>query len=520
MGQSIETWLVQKPAVQTAGGLVVSQHHLASDAGARVLAAGGNAVDAAVAASFVVSTVEPWMSGLGGGGCMLVYLARRRAVHAIDFMIVAPSRIGPADYPLGEGQGADLFNWPKVIDDRNLLGYPAMTVPGQVAGMALALETFGTWSWSDVLAPSIDSAEAGMEVDWYATLMIASASRELAAFPESKRIFLPEGLPPIAQGNAPSPTIRLGRLSQTLRRLAEAGPRDFYEGETARAIITDIAANGGCLSLDDLMHYDARVQPVPSARYRDSTVHVMPGLTAGPSLLRALERLATRLAPESASDEIRYEAYADCLLATYAERFATMGHANEPAVGACTTHLGVADREGNIVALTQTLLSPFGCKVVLPETGIVMNNGIISFDPTPGGPNAIAPSKRPLSNMCPTILECADGMRFGIGASGGRFIMSAVLQLISFLVDLRLNADEAFHRPRIDVSSDERVTCDDRLARPVIDSLTARHRVEVAAHGVHPALFACPNLVATDTMRGGSVGVAYVMSPRSKVSVA
>ena len=250
----IETWTVTKPAV-SGGGVVTSQHYLASEIGARVLAAGGNAVDAAVSAGLAIGTVEPWMSGLGGGGVMLVHLAKEGVTHAVDFGMIAPQALNPADYPLAGGTGSDLFAWPSVVEDRNVFGPHSIAVPGFVAGQALALERFGTLSWADALQPAITLAADGMTVDWYGTLKIATGAQTLNRYDESRRVYLPDGFPPIGEWGGAPPAIKLGNLARTLRRLAKAGPRDFYEGEIARSIAEDAAAIGSKLTLDDLAGY-------------------------------------------------------------------------------------------------------------------------------------------------------------------------------------------------------------------------------------------------------------------------
>ncbi|MEE1577275.1 MAG: gamma-glutamyltransferase, partial [Deltaproteobacteria bacterium] len=168
-----ESLTTRKAAVVSSKGIVASQHKLASRAGARVLAEGGNAVDAAVATAFTVSVLEPWMSGIGGGGHMLIHDAPSGKVHAIDFGMRSPGGLDPADYPLsGEGVASDLFPWPRVVEDRNIIGATSIAVPGQVDGMRVALENFGSRSWSESLQPAIRAAEAGMQIDWYATLLI------------------------------------------------------------------------------------------------------------------------------------------------------------------------------------------------------------------------------------------------------------------------------------------------------------------------------------------------------------
>ena len=513
-----ETWQIRKPAVESAGGLVASQHYIASDIGARVLAEGGNAVDAAVAASLAIGTVEPWMSGLGGGGFMLLGKAGEPPVHAVEFGMVAPRRLDPADYPLAGGQASDLFAWPAVVEDRNVNGYPSIAVPGYVAGISLALETFGTRSWAESLAPAIARAEAGMPVDWYATLKIASGAQVLSRYAASRAVYLPDGVPPVGEWGGPLPRIQLTNLAATLKRLAEVGPRDFYEGEIATRLVADLNAGGSRIAADDLASYEARVSRADPLAYGNGTVFAAPGLSAGPTLRHALTLSRERLVPGDRPDAAAYAAYAQCLLDAYAHRLATMGDSSDAADPSCTTHLSVVDAEGNLVALTQTLLSVFGSKVVLPQTGVLMNNGIMWFDPRPGGPNALRPGVRPLSNMCPTIVDRGDGFRFAVGGSGGRRILPAVFQLVSFLTDYGMDMDAAFHTGRVDVSGTDLVSIDAALPDDVIAALSDRFNAEPATHGVYPALYACPNAVGRDTNAGRSSGASFVMSPWAKVS--
>ena len=517
---AIETWQIRKPAVESPNGMVASQHFEASEAGARVLAEGGNAVDAAVAAAFAIGTVEPFMSGLGGGGHMLVYLAAEKRAFDVDFSMRAPLALDPDDYGLVSGTDSDLFGWPAVVDDRNVVGPYSIAVPGFVAGMEAALERFGTRSWRDSLAPAIALARRGMTVDWYATLKIAAAAPQLRDYVESARVYLPGGHVPAGEWGGSVPRITLGGLAATLERLAEAGPRDFYEGQVAAQIVSDMEKLGGSLGAADLAEYQARIVPAQSFEYRNALVHAAVELTAGPTLRRTLDMLAACTSPGRAPDAAMYSGYANSLLDAYAERLEALGDDGEASAPTCTTHMSIVDREGNMVALTQTLLSVFGSKVVLPETGILMNNGIMWFDPRPGQANSLAPGKRPLTNMCPTVVDAGNGRRIAVGASGGRRIMPAVMQLISFLVDFDMSVEDACHQPRLDVSGTPLVTVDARLSTAISDALAEEHKVSRAQYGVYPALFACPNLVVHDQSRGLNVGGAFVMSPWSKAVAA
>ena len=511
-----ETWQVRKPLVRSAGGVVSTQHYLASEIGAQVLATGGNAVDAAVTAGLAIGTVEPWMSGLGGCGQMVVHLAGEPRAHVVDFGLVASRSLDPADYPLERGGGSDLFHWPAVKGDRNVMGPLSIAVPTYAAGVAAALERFGTRSWADCLAPAVELAERGLDADWYATLKIASTAARLAEDEECHRVFLVNGYPPCSEWSGPPPRLRLGRLAETLRRLVRAGPRDFYEGAIAHSLVTDAKRLGARIEPEDLAGVEVRSRESLAVDYGDATVHAAPGLTGGPSLERTLGLLSTRKAeagpawPGSEADLAA--AYVDSLSTAYAERLAEVGHDAEAATPACTTHLSVVDRAGNLVALTQTLLSLFGSRVMFPGTGILMNNGVMWFDPRPGRPNSIAAGRRPLANMCPVVVERAGGERYALGASGGRRIMPAVMQLVSFLVDFDLDLEDAFHAPRIDASGGDFVTVDPRFGPEVAAALGEHHAVEVWPNAVYPAMYACPN-AAGALPGGGRVGAAYVQSP-------
>lgn len=516
-----ETWEVRKPAVRAAGGVVSTQHRVASEIGAQVLADGGNAVDAAVAAGFALGTVEPWMCGLGGCGQMIVHRADGGGAWSVDFGLLASRALNPADYPLDEGRGSDLFSWPAVVGDRNIMGPLSIAVPSYVDGMATALERFGTRSWAESLAPAIELAARGFEVDWYTTLKIASGAARLKDDPECRRIYLPGDLPPCAEWGELPPRIRLGRLEDTLRRLAEVGPRDFYEGEIARLLVADAASLGAKLEMEDLAAVSTQVREPLAVSYRDATVFAAPGLTAGASLARALELFAQHRmgvgnpnAPDATpgNDVDGALIYANSLTTTYAERLEQMGHDAEAMSPACTTHLSVVDRDGNLVALTQTLLSLFGSRVMFPSTGLLMNNGVMWFDPRPGRPNSLAAGKRPLSNMCPAVVACGNGDRFALGASGGRRILPSVAQLISFLVDYRMDLEAAAHAPRIDASGRASVAVDTRFSPEVVRALSEQMPVELWANGVFPTAYACPN-TAGALSDGERIGAAFVLSP-------
>ena len=501
-----------KQPVRSRGGVVAAQNQKAADVGAGMLGAGGNAVDAAIAAAFALAALEPWMSGIGGIGFMAVWDARRRRAHVIDFGAISATALEPADYPLTGKSGADLFGWPEVAGNRNVVGYAAMAVPGQPDGMRLAHEGFATKSWPELLVPAIGLAEEGLDADWWATLIVATAAADLARFPASRAWFLPAGFPPVPDWSGALPRLKNPALATTLKGLSERGPRDFYDGTIGRMIAADLERGGSKITQADLAAYRARlVEPLVIAQ-AGKRLYVPGGLTAGPSLKDALDRIAGRLGVRhgGAPDAGAFLAYAEALSAAYAARLDTMGESR--ATAECTTHLSVIDRDGNMVALTQTLLSLFGSKVVLPETGVLMNNGINWFDPRPGRPNSLGPGKRPLSNMLPLLGVAGEEPWLAIGASGGRRILPAVLQLVSFQADFGLSLEAAFQRPRIDASAPGEVAVDPLLEPAVKAALAGRFKVVERRRDPYPLAFACPIAVAVEA-GGERVAMTEIAQP-------
>ena len=455
------------------------------------------------------------MSGLGGCGYMVILDAEAGRCHAVDFGAVAPRALDPADYPLADDAGTDddLFGWPRVVGDRNVRGPLSIAAPTQIAGLSAALERFGALSWAEAIGPAVDMARRGMKLDWYATLRIALEARGLADDPVARDFFTPGGLPAASPDPANPTTLRCEAQIAALERLRDAGPDDFYRGDLARTIAADMARVGARVNADDLAACEARIVETAAADYRGATVHVAPGPNAGPTLLDALARLEASWSPAGdAPDAAAYRAYADALFAAWERRLATMG---ETGGAGCTTHITAVDAKGGMAALTQTLLSVFGSRVMLPEAGFLANNGIMWFDPRPGGPNGMRPGGRPLSNMCPAIATGAAGGDVALGASGGRRILPAVFQLVSFLADFPMTLDEAFHTPRLDVSGSDIVTVDARMDPEIRAALSNRWRtVELPPSLISP--FACPNAVRDEGRERR--GAAFVASPWAGVA--
>ncbi|MEQ8429795.1 MAG: gamma-glutamyltransferase [Roseovarius sp.] len=505
------TQTVRKHVIETSGGVVAAQHRLAAEAGAEALRAGGDAVDAAVATSFVIGVLEPWMSGPAGGGAAVHWRADTGDAVAINFGMRSPKGLDVADYPLsGEGKAGDLFPWERVVDDRNVEGAKAIAVPGVVDGIGQAHERWGRLPWADLLAPAIAHAREGMLVDWYAALVIASVARNLAADPDAAALFLDDGTWPKGSGWTAIPDNRLDQtaMADMLETLARGGPRSFYDGDIARALAGDVQAKGGSLSAGDLSGYRAWMGAAQRVPYRDALFHVMPGLTAGPTFAHVMEQLSDQ---DLSTPERAFPAYASALDRAYADRLGKMGDTGEvPEAPGCTTHFSIVDRAGNMVANTQTLLSIFGSRVVSPTTGLLMNNGIMWFDPEQGKPNSLAPDKACLMNVCP-ILGHHGPRHFALGASGGRKIVSAVAQMASFITDSGMDIEAAFHAPRIDVSGGGTAIADDTLPASVLSAIEDVMPVRTTRRTVLPYAFACP----AGVMRHDAVntGCTEIMSP-------
>ena len=508
-----QNWEIRKPGTSSRGGIVASQNATAARVGAEVLAAGGTAVDAAVATAFALAAVEPWNSGLGGIGFMVVHQAVADRAEVVDFAPLSPNGLDPAAFPLTGGMRTELFTWAQVVGDRNMHGPLSFMIPSAVRGYALALERFGRMPWRELVTPAVSLARAGLPVDWFTTVKVASAAADLRRYDESRRVWLPDGLPPVSPPDADSVSLPLGRLAETLARLAEAGPDDFYQGEIARSIAADTRAAGGVLSAEDLGRYRARIVPGLNIPYRDVVFQTAPGMTAGPTLARVLGRLAERRFDGRDPDASYFEAVIDALRHAYVERLETMGD-SEAGPPTSTTHITAVDRDGGIAALTTTLLSSFGSRYVLPGTGILMNNGVMWFDPQPGRPNSIGAGKRALTNMCPVVVARDRQPWFGLGASGGRRILGAVMQLASFVVDFGMEPLAAAHHPRVDVNGSDRIGLDRRLPPGIVERLSARPGATLVEHGAFPARFACPNLVLRGA-DGINHGITDVMSPWS-----
>lgn len=471
--------------VRAPKAMVASASAFASRVGLDILRRGGNAVDAAVAVGLALAVTFPVAGNLGGGGFMLIRMADGRTT-AIDYRETAPAAAHRDMYLDADGDH---------ILEKSTLGYTAVGVPGTVAGFDLALRKYGRLKWAQVVAPARRLAREGFPVS-YAMAQGLRIAERLARDPESRRIFHRNGAY-YAEGDV----FRQPELAETLARLEKHGPREFYEGETARRIAAAMAANGGFITLDDLKRYRPVEREPLRGTYRGyEIVTFPPPSSGGVILLNVLNQLegddVAALGPGSSeASHLLIEA----LRRSFADRAALMGDADfanvpvatliskayarerratidlnratpsaavragleAPPVSETTetTHYTIVDAEGNIVTNTYTLNGPYGSGVTVPGVGVLLNNEMDDFAAKPGSPNAfqliqgeanaIAPGKRPLSSMTPTIVFKDGRPWFAVGSPGGPTIISTVIQVLINVIDHKMNLQQAVDAPRL-----------------------------------------------------------------------
>jgi len=524
-------------------GMVATADPLASLAGLEILLQGGNAVDAAVAAALAIGVVEPNASGLGGEGYMVIYLADRGEAVAIDFRAAAP----------GEA------TWDAYENGPPSSGWGAVAVPGTVAGLALALERYGTMTWAEVSQPAIRLAENGFRVTETLEGVILDSYEALLGDPELSAIFLENGLPPMA-----GDVLKNENLARTLRHLAEHGPRAFYEGELAEKIVAAVRAGGGLLSLADMKNYTAIEREPSRGFYRGYEIlGAPPPVGGGIGVVNALQQLEhfdlsasepisartlhliTQAVRRAHVDHLEYVAdpaywdvpvkgltsreYAAVRAATINEFEAgplpPAGNPWEferddllaPTTGAyvidqyqspSTTHLSVVDKDGNAVALTHTLSSFFGAHVAVPGTGIILNNQMQNFN-APGHPNELQPGKRPRTIIAPTIV-LKDGKPFlVVGSPGAARIIYAVVHILTNVIDFGMGIQEAIDAPRTySYATSNRTEMEARIPESVREELRAMGYTRIDVRPDYDLYFGGAQAILVDPetgeLRGGA----------------
>jgi gamma-glutamyltranspeptidase/glutathione hydrolase len=473
-----------RPAVTSTRGIVASAHPLASDAGVAILRTGGNAVDAAVAAAFAVGVAEPNASGLGGEGLMVIYDATAKRAIAIDYRSTLPAT---AKF---DGRPPDA-------------GYGSAATPGLVAGLAHALQAHGTKTLAEVIGPSVKIADEGFLVG---TTLANAVTENFAAILEDEAlaaVFCPGGLPLEAGARLKNPD-----LAATLRAIGSGGPGAFYGGDIAQRIEAAALARGGFLSRADLSAYRAIEREPVRGAYRGHDVLSGPPPVAGIALVETLQILeqfdVASLGPWS---PVRLHLTAEALkraFADYSAYVADPGFVTVPVAGLTspayaksraagirtdaitpgvkagvpegakespsTTSLVVIDGAGNAVVITQTLSDFFGAKVMVPGTGIILNNEVKNFGSR--GVNAMAPGKRMRTTIAPTILLKDGQLVAALGTPGAARIVSTMALLVSNVIDFGMGIQEAIDAPRFYArDTEEAFAVESRFPAATLDAL-------------------------------------------------
>lgn len=559
---SPEAWPAE--AVRSAKGMVASDEGLASAAGVEILKKGGNAVDAAVAVGFALAVVEPVAGNIGGGGFLLVRLANGRTAF-VDYRERAPGRATRNMYIRPDGT---------LDGEAATIGYRAVAVPGTVAGLELALRTYGTMKLAQVMAPAIRLADQGFAVSEKLAQMLSSGRKLLESFPLSRHVFLRDGAM-----YKPGEILRQPELAATLRQIARSGSAEFYRGKTAHLLSDEMARNGGLITRQDLAGYRPKIRETLHATYKIGTdewevIASPPPSSGGVAMIEALnilndvelkswddvqsvhwvvetmrrvfaDRAAYLADPDFAHVPVRGlidPRYAADLRAKIdpehasssqavragdprpfdqpasgngrAQNGAPLQIAVSPSEGGNTTHFSVVDGAGNAVANTFTLNAYFGSGVTC-AAGFLLNNEMNDFTTQPGMPNqlfgliqseanAIAPGKRPLSSMTPTIVLRNGKLSFVTGSPGGPTIISVTLLSVLNWMRLGMDAQAAINAPRFHHQwLPDTLAAEQTFPASVAQALEARgHKIVRRAH------IGLVNAIGIDPRTGERLGAA------------
>jgi len=480
-------------------GVVSSAHPLASRAGLTVLKKGGNAVDAAIAVSLTLGVVAPAWSGLGGGGFGLIHLSRSDETVALDYREVAPRAAWSGMFELDETG--------KVRNDSNAIGPLAIAVPGEASGIATMLEKYGTMRLADICRFARDQAAKGAPtsptMDFIMRENRDNCLEKFRRYEATGKVFLREG-----KHLRTGQRFIIPNLSQTLDAVARDGLQSFYEGQLGERIITYLKKSGAILTQEDLAEYSPRIRTPVTGTYRGFEVRGMPppssaGLTIVETLnilegfdlckmkhrsAQAIHTIAEALKLGYADREayvadpdfvtvpvskLSSKEYADRRRSTMGPKRSSFDPKPDPGPsheGTSTTHLSVIDKEGNVIALTESIECLFGSGVLLPELGLLMNDQMHDFDPLPGRLNSVEPKKRPLSSMAPTIVFKDGQPWLALGSAGGPRIISSVLQVILNMVDFGMTLQQAVAAPRVHCQRDK-IRVETEIPGPISNAL-------------------------------------------------
>jgi gamma-glutamyltranspeptidase / glutathione hydrolase len=465
-----------RDSVRAPNSMVATVHELATRSAVETLKR-GNAVDAAVTALFTLAVVWPEAGNLGGGTFFLIRMADGRT-EFIDAREVAPKAATRDMYLNGKS-------------DASTVGYRAIAVPGTVAGMAMAMERFGSLKWNEVIEPARQLAANGFPVTYRSAVRMQNGGDSVKLFPESSRIFLRDGKFP-----KENDVLVQSDLAATLKRLQDSGAREFYEGKTAELIVQEMKQHGGLITAEDLKTYKPVIRKPITGSYRGyEVITAPPPSSSGISILQLLQmaeyfdlknagfhstdhiHLLTEMMKRAFADRALYAGdpeftsipVQDLLSANHIKQMAqsikkdratpSVEVMDPSKISGNTTQVSIVDRFGNMVSVTTTLNTEFGSSVVAPGTGFFLNNEMDDFTSKPGQPNtykliqgegnAIQPGKRPASSMAPTILVKDGHAVMALGSPGGSKIASAIFQVISNVFDFGMDLQEAVDAPRI-----------------------------------------------------------------------
>lgn len=457
--------------------MVVSENALATRVGVDILRHGGNAIDAAAATSLAIGVTNPASSGIGGGGFMLIYIAKRHAFYALDYRECAPLAASATMY-VRNG---------KSDDELARTGPLAVGVPGEVAGLDAALKRFGTMKFSRVAAPAIRLAEHGFALTPHMARDIMRVAQKIANDPGLKTTFLT----PLGAPRKAGDVVTEKALGATLRSLGDHPVARFYHGGIAKRIAAWMKAHGGIITAKDLADYHPVWRTPLHLGYRGYEVHAMPPPSSGGVVLEMLGMLShgpisglgvdsppylARLIEVMRQGFIDRARYADpAFVHVPIEELLSRQHIEQalqralhrgapephitPAADHGTSNMIVADTDGNVVVITTTINTIFGAKMTIPGLGLVLNDEMDDFATAPGVRNVyklmgvkadeIAPGKRPLSSMSPTIVTRNGHPVLAVGGSGGPTIITGVLQVTLNVLDFHLHPAAAIDEPRV-----------------------------------------------------------------------
>ncbi|MDP2626573.1 MAG: gamma-glutamyltransferase [Candidatus Rokubacteria bacterium] len=497
--------LAYRPVVMGTRGAVTSAHPLASMAGIRMLLEGGNAVDAAVAVGSTLNIVEPFMSGAGGIGLMVISRATTGERHVLDFIGRAPAAADPA----------------RATEDELAGGPKSCATPGNLGGWLTALARFGSMPAARVLAPAIEAAEHGVPLTWMNTKFFEQARATLGRSAEAQRLYLGNGAP------RPGKVMTYKELAATFRQVAEGGADAFYRGPIARAIARAVTEAGGWLSEADMAAFSAEWREPVTITYRGREVCSVPPPFSAFQMLETLnileghdvaawghnsadylhhlieavklasaDRLAYAYSPDVPIRGLVSKAYAASQRARIDAARAAVSegerHSRERLAGQIgeghpanfmheqTTHFACADAQGTVASVTQTLGVPFGSGFAVPGTGLVLNNILKWMDRDPESPNVLRPGKKAGTMMSPTQVFTDGAFSLSIGTPGSYGILQTTTQMLLNVLEFGMNIQEGIEAPRVRVYRDRLVDAEGRVSAETRQALAGRgHEVHV-----------------------------------------